>query len=89
VTPRVAFAHDVDGVSPTFNEGTKAATFGVGFVYQQKWQADLSYTTFWGGRTYAGSDTGTIPSTQARTYATSANPLKDRDFVSLSISYSF
>lgn len=88
VTPRVAFAHDVDGVSPTFNEGTKAATLGVGFVYQQKWQADLSYTTFWGGRTYSGTDP--LPTgTQPRTYATSANPLKDRDFVSLSISYSF
>jgi hypothetical protein len=88
VTPRAAFAHDVDGVSPTFNEGTKAATLGVGFVYRQKWQADLSYTTFWGGRTYAGTDplaTGTQP----RTYATSANPLKDRDFISLSVSYSF
>jgi len=91
VTPRVAFAHDVDGVSPTFNEGTKAATFGVGFVYQQKWQADLSYTTFWGGRTYTGTDPipSQVPSGQALTYATSANPLKDRDFVSFSISYSF
>lgn len=88
VTPRVAFSHDVDGVSPTFNEGVKAATFGVGFVYRQNWQADLSYTTFWGGRTYAGTDPQAT-GTQVRTYATSANPLKDRDFVSLSISYSF
>lgn len=82
VNPRVAFSHDVRGVSPTFNQGTKAATFGAGFVYRQNWQADLSYTAFWGGRTYAGTDT-------TGTYATSANPLKDRDFVSLSISYSF
>jgi len=88
VNPRVAFSHDVHGVSPTFNQGTKAATLGVGFVYRQNWQADLSYTTFWGGRTYAGTDpqaTGTQP----RTFATSANPLKDRDFISLSLNYSF
>ena len=88
VTPRLAFSHDVHGVSPTFNQGVKAATFGVGFVYRQNWQADLSYTTFWGGRTYSGTDpqpTGT----QLRTFATSANPLKDRDFISVSISYSF
>lgn len=82
VNPRVAFSHDVHGVSPTFNQGTKAATFGAGFVYRQNWQADLSYTTFWGGRTYAGTDT-------SGTFATSANPLKDRDFISLSFSYSF
>ena len=88
VTPRVAFSHDVHGVSPTFNQGVKAATFGMGFVYRQNWQADLSYTTFWGGRTYAGTDPSPTAG-QASTYATSANPLKDRDFISLSISYSF
>ena len=88
VTPRLAFSHDVHGVSPTFNEGTKAATVGVGFVYRQNWQADLSYTTFWGGRTYSGTDPRTTGA-QPLTYATSANPLKDRDFFSLSLSYSF
>ena len=88
VTPRLAFSHDVHGVSPTFNQGVKAATFGVGFLYRQNWQADLSYTTFWGGRTYSGSDTPQT-GTQPRTFATSANPLKDRDFISVSVSYSF
>jgi hypothetical protein len=88
VNPRVAFAHDVHGVSPTFNQGVKAATLGVGFVYRQNWQADLSYTTFWGGRTYAGTDPRATLA-QPLTYATSANPLKDRDFISVSISYSF
>ena len=89
VTPRLAFSHDVHGVSPTFNQGVKAATFGVGFVYRQNWQADISYTTFWGGRTYSGTDSGAATGTQPPTYATSANPLKDRDFISVSVSYSF
>ncbi len=88
VNPRLAFSHDVSGVSPTFNQGVKAATLGVGLVYRQNWQADLSYTTFWGGRTYSGSDPSAT-GTQPRTYATSANALKDRDFISVSVSYSF
>ena len=88
VTPRLAFSHDVHGVSPTFNQGVKAATFGVGFVYRQNWQADISYTTFWGGRTYSGTDP-LATAGQPSTYATSANPLKDRDFISVSVSYSF
>ncbi len=86
--PRIAFSHDVHGVGPTFNQGTKAATFGVSAVLKQKWQADLAYTTYWGGRTYSGTDR-LATGTQVRTYASSANPLKDRDFVSVSLRYSF
>ena len=86
--PRAAFSHDVHGVGPTFNQGTKAATFGLSAVIKQKWQADLSYTSYWGGRTYAGTDLSAT-GTQARTYATSANPIKDRDFWSISLRYSF
>ncbi len=56
LSPRIAFAHDVDGVGPTFNEGVKALTLGVGFVYLQKWQADIGYTMFFGGNTFAGTD---------------------------------
>ena len=89
VTPRVAFSHDVHGVSPTFNQGVKAATLGLGLVYRQNWQVDMAYTTFWGGRTYSGTDPGSIPTGQASTFATNANPLKDRDFYSVSLSYSF
>jgi hypothetical protein len=88
LVPRFVFAHDVRGVGPTFNQGTKAATLGLGLNYRQLWQADLIYTTFWGGRTYSGVDPAATGS-QPRSYATSANPLKDRDFVSLSVSYSF
>ncbi len=86
--PRVAFSHDVQGVGPTFNEGTKAATFGFSAILKQRWQADIAYTTYWGGRTYAGFDPAAT-GTQDRNYATSANPLKDRDFVSASVRYSF
>ena len=86
--PRIAYSHDVHGVGPTFNQGTKAATLGLSAVVKQKWQADLAYTTYWGGRTYSGTDPSAT-GTQARTYATSANALKDRDFVSVSLRYSF
>ena len=88
LVPRVAFSHDVHGVSPTFNQGTKAATFSLGMNLKQQWQADISYTTYWGGRTYAGTDPAAT-GTQPRTYATSSNPLKDRDFLSVSLSYAF
>lgn len=89
VSPRIAFSHDVRGVSPTFNHGTKALTLGVGFNYLQKWQADISYTNFFGGRTYSGTDTAAPPAGQSASFATSANPLKDRDFIAVSVSYSF
>ncbi len=89
VSPRIAFSHDVDGTGPNFNEGVKAATLGIGFNFKQNWQADLAYTAFFGGRTYSGTDP--IPNTagQPRTYASSANPLKDRDFIAASLTYSF
>jgi hypothetical protein len=88
LSPRIALAHDVHGVSPTFNQGAKAATIGLTYNLKQKWVADLAYTAFWGGRTYAGSDPVPTPG-QPSAFASSANPLKDRDFVSLSVSYSF
>ena len=73
LTPRLAFNHDVNGVSPgpggNFIEGRKQLTFGLGFDFQANWRADLAYTSFFGGGTN--------------------NLLKDRDFVSGSLSYSF
>lgn len=82
ISPRIAFSHDVRGVSPTFNEGVKAVTVGIGYNRRQVWQADIAYTTYWDGRTYGGTDA-------VGSYASSANPLKDRDFISASVSYSF
>lgn len=94
--PRVVFSHDVNGVGPTFNKGTKALSVGLGMNYRQNWQADLSYTTFFGGRTYSGTDAGPPPVSpvlvaqgQSLDYAISANPLKDRDFIAVSLSYAF
>jgi hypothetical protein len=91
ISPRIAFAHDVDGVSPTFVEGVKAATLGLDFSYRQVWQADIAYTAFWGGKTYSGTDPAGPPSgtTQSADYASSSNLLKDRDFLAVSVSYSF
>ena len=89
VSPRLAYTHDVDGVSATFNEGTKAGTLGVGFNYRQNLQADIAYTWFWGGRAYSGTDPGAGPAGQSADYASSANLLKDRDFLAVSLSYSF
>ena len=75
VTPRLSFSHDVDGVSPTFNESVKSASVGVGFTYREQWKADIAYTAFFGGKQFPG--------------VVMTNSLKDRDFITASISYSF
>ena len=67
----------------------KAATLGLGFNFKQSWQADLAYTSYFGGRTYAGTDPLANTAGQSRAYASSANPLKDRDFIAASLTYSF
>lgn len=94
VSPRIGFAHDVNGSGPTFNEGVKALTLGVGFNYRQNWQADIAYTTYFGGRKYGGSDplatpAANFPPGQVPEYASGSNPLADRDFLAVSLSYSF
>ena len=96
VSPRVAFAHDVKGTGPNFNEGVKAVTLGLGFNFKQNWQLDVAYTSFFGGRTYSGTDNPALstlnnpyPVGQPAGYASSANPLKDRDFIAASLTYSF
>ncbi len=88
VSPRLAFSHDVDGRSPTFNEGAKALTLGFGFNYRQNWQADIAYTAFFGGKKISGVDPVASPG-QVRTYSSHTNPLVDRDFLAISLSYSF
>jgi hypothetical protein len=89
VSPRLAFAHDVHGVSPTFNQGTRALSAGLGFNYQQNLQADISYTAFMGGRVFSGVDPATVPAGQPQAFASHANPQIDRDFFAITISYSF
>ena len=73
LAPRVAWRHDVSGVTPlplgNFVEGRKAVTFGVNATYLEKWSADVSYTNFFG----AGHH----------------NLINDRDFVAFNLKYSF
>lgn len=47
--PNIAFAHDVDGYGPVFNEGSKAASVGVDAEYLNTYTASLSYTNFFDG----------------------------------------
>lgn len=71
--PRLAWRHDVGGVSPgpgeNFLEGRKAVSFGLRATYLSAWQADIGYTNFFGAGRY--------------------NLQNDRDFVAASLSYSF
>lgn len=71
--PRIAWQHDVDGVTPgpggSFIAGRKAVTLGLGALFKQQWSADIGYTSFMGAGRH--------------------NLLNDRDFVSANIKYSF
>ena len=76
-------------MGPTFNQGVKAVSVGVGVNFQQNLQGDIAYTSFFGGRDYAGTDPVPVPAGQPQTFSSSANPLKDRDFLAITLSYSF
>jgi hypothetical protein len=73
LSPRIAFNHDVNGISPgpggNFLEGRKSFTIGVEANYLNKWVFDLSFTNFTG--------------------AGGLNQIHDRDFGSFSVKYSF
>ncbi|MGH8106474.1 MAG: DUF1302 family protein, partial [Arenimonas sp.] len=72
-SPRVAFSHDVSGISPgpggNFLEGRKSLTVGAEANYLNKVVFDLSWTRFYG--------------------AEGLNQIGDRDFASFSVKYSF
>ena len=93
VAPRFAFNHDVKGVSQTFNQEAKSYSLGANFDWQKKLSLDLSYNSFFGGRSYCGTDTAAsaqvLLAGQPRSYCSSANPIKDRDFYSVVVAYSF
>jgi hypothetical protein len=89
LSPRYSWAHDVKGVGPNFNQGVKAQSLGLSWDYQRKWIVDTQFTMFSGGRVYCGTDVSGVPPTQPASFCTAANPLKDRDFYSLSVSYAF
>ncbi|WP_022962437.1 DUF1302 domain-containing protein [Halopseudomonas pelagia] len=49
LTPNAAFAWDVEGYGPNFNEGSKAASLGLNAVYNNKYNASINYTNFFDG----------------------------------------
>jgi len=73
LSPRIAFNHDVNGITPgpggNFIEGRKSVTLGAEANYLNKLAFDLSYTNFFG--------------------AGNLNLISDRDFVAFSVKYSF
>ncbi len=73
LAPRIAWQHDVNGVSPgpggNFIEGRTAATLGLSADYQNRTTFDISYTRFSGAGRY--------------------NLINDRDFVAANIKYFF
>lgn len=73
LSPRIAFNHDVKGITPgpggNFLEGRKSLTLGVEANYLNSLVFDLSYTAFSG--------------------AGQLNQIYDRDFYSFSVKYSF
>ena len=77
------------GTGPSVIRDYAQTVEGLGFNYLQSWQADVAYTNFFGGRTYRGTDTTAPPAGQSADFAESANSLKDRDFISVSVSYAF
>ncbi|MEP7155989.1 MAG: DUF1302 domain-containing protein [Betaproteobacteria bacterium] len=93
VAPRVTWSHDVKGVSQTFNEGVKSYSLGINFDWAKKLSLDMSYTSFFGGRVFCGTDSPVTTQTQLlgqpASYCNNANPLRDRDFYSVVVAYSF
>lgn len=73
LSPRVAFNHDVSGITPgpggNFLEDRKSLTLGVEANYLNQWIFDLSYTQFMGAKKYS--------------------QIHDRDFASFTVKYSF
>ena len=73
LSPRIAFNHDVSGITPgpggNFLEDRKSLTLGLEANYLQQWVFDLSYTAFSGAEQY--------------------NQIHDRDFAAFTVKYSF
>ena len=93
LAPRYAWTHDVRGTGPNFVEGVKSQSVGVSWDYQRRWIVDAQYTMYSGGRTYCGTDMpppgSVVTPGQPASWCSSTNQIRDRDFYSLSVSYSF
>lgn len=76
--PSVFFTHDVEGITPApmlnFVEDTMSVGLSLKAEYLNKFTVDLSYTNFFGGKDFNGY---------------TLNAMQDRDFASLSMTYSF
>ena len=56
LTPSLAISHDVSGYGPTFNEGNKAVSIGLGASYRNTYSASIDYTNYFGGDFNTTSD---------------------------------
>ena len=50
LTPNLAWSHDVDGYGPNFTEGAKSVSLGLNADYKNRYNASLSYTSFFDGK---------------------------------------
>jgi len=54
--PSIAWSQDVRGYSQNFNEGSKAASIGLGADYLNTYTAGITYTDFFGGKYNSQTD---------------------------------
>ena len=50
LSPSLTWSHDVDGYGPNFTENAKAVSIGLAADYANKYNASLSYTSFFDGK---------------------------------------
>ncbi|SDT89686.1 DUF1302 domain-containing protein [Halopseudomonas salegens] len=50
LTPSLAWSHDVEGYSPNFNENAKSVSLGLNADYANKYNASISYTSYFDGK---------------------------------------
>jgi len=50
LTPNLAWSHDVDGYGPNFTEDAKSVSLGLNADYKNRYNASLSYTSFFDGK---------------------------------------
>ncbi|SFM60272.1 DUF1302 domain-containing protein [Halopseudomonas yangmingensis] len=50
LSPSIAWSHDVDGYGPNFTEDAKSVSLGLNADYANKYNASISYTSFFDGK---------------------------------------
>lgn len=56
ITPSILFRHDVHGFSQNFQEGQMSIVAAVSATYQQKYTAEMAYTSFFGSNEFSTID---------------------------------